>query len=403
VTDRLVTAASRLLSRRTSRGGFLTRVAVAGSAVAVGPLRYLLRPTSALGIVTCADCGPGAACCDGWTAFCCTIAGSNSCPSYTFIGGWWKCTDYVGSNLCSVEGVRYYIDCNRLPARSCPAGCSCANGECDHRHTCCNVFRYGQCNTQVGTITEVVCRADLQRDLHARGSVPAHPRVRGARRGGGGDPVTLLVTAEAVVLALLVLLVAGLLRSHAEILRRLEAIDAAPQRAAQPGDAPGILDPDLPAPGGRATVAHDIAGQTLAGGALQIAPSTPGRPTLLAFLTSGCTVCGGFWKTFSSERRPQLPDGGRRVVLAAGDVPVLLSTAAWADYAVPGAPYFVFVDGRGQVAGEGSAREWSQVASLLADAVADADAGHRDRGRRVEEELAAAGLRAGDPSLWSQP
>jgi len=230
--------------------------------------------------------------------------------------------------------------------------------------------------------------------------------------------VTLLVTAEAVVLALLVLLVAGLLRSHAEILRRLEAIDAAPQRAAQSGDAPGILDPDLPAPGGRATVAHDIAGQTLAGGALQIAPSTPGRPTLLAFLTSGCTVCGGFWKTFSSERRPQLPDGGRLVVvtkgpeqesptrlgkLAAGDVPVLMSTAAWTDYAVPGAPYFVFVDGRGQVAGEGSAREWSQVASLLADAVADADAGHRDRGRRVEEELAAAGLRAGDPSLWSQP
>lgn len=159
MTERLVTAASRLLANRTSRSGLLARVAVIGSAIAVGPLRYLLEPTSALGIVTCADCAPGSACCDGWTTFCCTINGGlNACPSYTFIGGWWKCTEYTGHLLCASEGVRYYLDCNRLPARSCPAGCSCANGECDHRHTCCNVFRYGQCNTQVGVVTEVVCR-----------------------------------------------------------------------------------------------------------------------------------------------------------------------------------------------------------------------------------------------------
>ena len=226
--------------------------------------------------------------------------------------------------------------------------------------------------------------------------------------------MTLLVTAEAVVLALLVLLVAGLLRSHAEILRRLEAIDAGPRA----GDPPGILDPDLPAPGGRASVAHDLAGQTPAGDAVQLAPSAAGSPTLLAFLTSGCSVCGGFWKTFGGERRPALPDGGRLLVVTKGpeqespsrlarlapdDLQVVMSTAAWADYGVPGAPYFVLVDASGEVAGEGSAREWAQVASLLADAVADADPAHRDRGRRVEEELAAAGLRPGDPSLWSQP
>lgn len=226
--------------------------------------------------------------------------------------------------------------------------------------------------------------------------------------------MTLLVTAEAVVLALLVLLVAGLLRSHAEILRRLEAIDS----PARTGEAPGVLDPDLPAPGGRAAIAHDLAGQTPWGDALQLAPGTAGTPTLLAFLTSGCSVCGGFWKTFAAERRPALPDGGRLVVVTKGPeqespvrlrrlapegVQVLMSTAAWDHYGIPGAPYFVFVDGSGAVAGEGSAREWSQVASLLADAVADADAAHRDRGRRVEEELAAAGLRPGDPSLWGQP
>ena len=40
----------------------------------------------------------------------------------------------------------------------CPHGCSCANGSCSNRSTCCNVFKYGQCNTQVPQTTEVVCR-----------------------------------------------------------------------------------------------------------------------------------------------------------------------------------------------------------------------------------------------------
>jgi len=159
VTDRLVATASRLLERRTSRRGILVRVAIGGSALAVAPLRYLLRPGSAEAVITCRDCRPGALCCDGWTEFCCTITGgSNTCPPYTFMGGWWKCTNYRGTKLCHSEGVRYYIDCNRLPSQRCPHGCSCADGLCRHRSTCCNVFRYGQCNTQVGKVTEVVCR-----------------------------------------------------------------------------------------------------------------------------------------------------------------------------------------------------------------------------------------------------
>ncbi len=48
MTDRLVSVASRLLERRTSRRGVLIRVAIGGSALAVAPLRYLLRPQSAL-------------------------------------------------------------------------------------------------------------------------------------------------------------------------------------------------------------------------------------------------------------------------------------------------------------------------------------------------------------------
>ena len=100
MTDRLVATASRLLSRRTSRRGMLVRIAIGGSAIAVGPLRYLLRPGTAMAVITCRDCHSGALCCDGWTEFCCTInGGSNTCPPYTFMGGWWKCTNYTGTKL----------------------------------------------------------------------------------------------------------------------------------------------------------------------------------------------------------------------------------------------------------------------------------------------------------------
>jgi hypothetical protein len=151
-------ATLRVLQRRTSRRRFLARTALAGSALAVAPLRFLLRPVSAHDVVTCADCSSGDLCCDGWTEFCCKVGSSNSCPDYTYMGGWWKCTDYQGGGLCSAEGVRYYIDCNRSPTSSCPSGCHCTNNNCGNRSTCCNVFRYGQCNTEIIGVTEVVCR-----------------------------------------------------------------------------------------------------------------------------------------------------------------------------------------------------------------------------------------------------
>lgn len=156
---RLVRSTAEALDRRTSRRGFLARAAVFGSALAVAPLRYLLEPVSALAaIVRPSDCA-GGLCSDGWTEFCCTINdGLNVCPSYSFVGGWWKCTDYRGRQLCEDTGVRYYIDCNRTPGHSIPGGCHCAHGNCDRFRVGCNVFRYGQCNTEIGGVTEVVCR-----------------------------------------------------------------------------------------------------------------------------------------------------------------------------------------------------------------------------------------------------
>ncbi len=155
----LVEDAAGLLERRSSRRGFLVRTAVVGSALAVAPLRFLLRPQSALAAIVHPSACAGGLCTDGFTEFCCTInEGRNTCPPYAFVGGWWKCTDYRGNRLCGDSGIRYYVDCNRLPGRGMPGGCQCAGADCGNRRVGCNVFRYGQCNTDIPEVTEVVCR-----------------------------------------------------------------------------------------------------------------------------------------------------------------------------------------------------------------------------------------------------
>jgi hypothetical protein len=148
-----------ILERRLSRRSALARAAVAGSALAVAPVRYLVRPGTAWAVIAPGACPPGSPCNDGYTAFCCEIEhGQNVCPSGAYIAGWWKCTDYRGAGLCHDEGVRYYLDCNRIPGHGFPGGCQCGNHDCNRRRVSCNRFRYGQCNTQVAGTTEVVCR-----------------------------------------------------------------------------------------------------------------------------------------------------------------------------------------------------------------------------------------------------
>ncbi len=155
---RLTESSARLLEARFSRRSALVRLAVAGSALCVAPLRYLLYPGTALAVVVPGDCG-GGLCTDGYTAFCCEInQGINGCPTGTYPGGWWMCTDYTGTQLCEGTGVRYYVDCNALPGQPFPGGCRCADDNCAYRRVACNIFRYGQCNTQVVGTTAVVCR-----------------------------------------------------------------------------------------------------------------------------------------------------------------------------------------------------------------------------------------------------
>ncbi|MDQ1428678.1 MAG: hypothetical protein QOK39_2154 [Acidimicrobiaceae bacterium] len=154
---------------RTDRRGFLTRAAVVGSALAVNPVEYVLKPMSALAAVcSCvgSGCSCGSACCDGYTEFCCTLSGRNACPPGTSAAGWWKVD---GSTFCG-NGPRYYIDCNAhcggcgcgssgVCSGSCSGtACTCAGNQCSHRRTGCTQFRYGQCNQQISCLGPIVCR-----------------------------------------------------------------------------------------------------------------------------------------------------------------------------------------------------------------------------------------------------
>jgi hypothetical protein len=212
-----------------------------------------------------------------------------------------------------------------------------------------------------------------------------------------------IVSVETVLLVILVVLVAGLLRSHAEILRRRGAPG---QAGTPPPSTPDRTDAAAPV----------LAGTTPAGDAVTLAFDGAGRsPTLLAFLTTGCGTCATFWEQLGERRLPPgvqtviVTHGGEREQpaklrsLAPDGVPVVMSSPAWADYVVPGAPYFVLVDGA--IKGEGMASTWQALASLVSDAIedereADSRRGGGRRAERIDEVFAAAGIAPDDPSLY---
>jgi hypothetical protein len=270
--------------------------------------------------------------------------------------------------------------------------------------------------------------------------------------------MTALVIVEGLALVLLAVLVVGLLRSHAEILKRLHELGAGLEPEAghdhDHGAAPaGPADLGFPVPPGQALpsargarAAADVTGQTASGEYAHVSVVGTNRDTVLAFLSTGCRTCAGLWSTVGDGSRLGLPAGtslvivtrsadeesfGRIQELAPRGVPVLLSTEAWDAYEVPVAPYFVHVDGTGgTVIGEGAAGSWKQVADLLGDATSDRNAtlsrrrllggGLLPKGRgevvdldavtdssssvrreeRIDAELLAAGIQPGDPRLY---
>jgi hypothetical protein len=149
VAERLVNRLALISTRKTSRRSLLAAATLTGAALAVDPWGYLTRPQSAYASV----CGPGASCGAGWSAMCCSInKGHNTCPPGSYPGGWWKADR---SSFCGGH-ARYYIDCNAKPGHH--FTCHCNKSNCDHRYVACNIFRYGQCNTQIHGVTAVVCR-----------------------------------------------------------------------------------------------------------------------------------------------------------------------------------------------------------------------------------------------------
>lgn len=255
--------------------------------------------------------------------------------------------------------------------------------------------------------------------------------------------MTVVVVLLGAVTAVLTLLVVGLLRSHAEILKRLHELGAGidPNEASASvtsghGPRPGRdfqVMPQMPSPPEREGFggAADLVGEGPGTGeAVSIRVTGVEHDTIVAFLSSGCLTCQRFWDAFRKPRKLGLPAGTRLVVVTKGSdgespsavasvappgVPTVMSTAAFSDYDIPGSPYFVQVHGpSGRVRGEGTGPDWEQVQSLLSQATddgslqtqlsgsevakPDADA---ERESRIDRELFTAGVEPGDPSLYS--
>ncbi len=228
--------------------------------------------------------------------------------------------------------------------------------------------------------------------------------------------MTVLVVLLAIAVGILSVIVFGLLRTHAEILRALD-------RAGVPLDGGSTTSPVTIGPGPmRPAADHDVAdivGTVPGGGPVKVALGGP-HHTLLAFLSSGCRTCQAFWETFRTPGL-QLPGTDTRLVIVAQDpehdsvsrlielappgVRIVCSSATWQALEIPGSPFFALVDGADRsIVGSGTATTWEQIAGLLGQAVGDAaiaagrpaPAGYAS----ADEALGAAGIGPGHPSLY---
>jgi hypothetical protein len=262
--------------------------------------------------------------------------------------------------------------------------------------------------------------------------------------------LTVVVVLLAAVVAVLTLLVVGLLRSHAEILKRLHELGAGiePGAATVPPASASALDtmPVDPRPGRDFQVMPQMPSPPARegfGGAADLQGVGPGtgetvslrvtgveHDTIVAFLSSGCVTCQKFWDAFRKPRKLALPAGTRLVIvtkgaeaesestvakLAPSGFTTVMSTAAFTDFDVPGSPYFVQVHGpSGRVRGEGTGPDWDQVRSLLSQAGDDGELSSRlagntvakpdadaQREARIDRELFEAGVAPGDASLYA--
>ncbi len=240
--------------------------------------------------------------------------------------------------------------------------------------------------------------------------------------------VALVIVSTFVVL-LLGILVAGLLRSHADILRSLHELGVG---VGDPSTAPAVAAPvtlSTPASSPALGAAPAVAGVTPTGDARAVAVDNSDDLTLLGFLSSGCTGCAAFWDALQDPGRLQLPDRTRVVIVTKGpDREVPSEVRSQSDRPgpggdvhrrlarLPGPRLTVLRPGRRRHRAQGRAGggEPGRAAGRAGPAgrARPEPAARRGRGRgegslggpareaAADEVLAAAGILPGDPSLY---
>ncbi len=234
--------------------------------------------------------------------------------------------------------------------------------------------------------------------------------------------MTGIVVALGVLVFFLGVLVVALLKSHAEILRRLDRlgmrldlpeheshIDFTPRSNA---DSVGVAD---------------LVGSDPDGNPMTMSMRVGSEPVLLAFLSTSCSSCTPFWERIDDSvlrmagrhvraaivtLGPEEESPTRAAALRTGAADVMMSSSGWSSYAVPGAPYFALVDTKARtVLGEGTATTFEALQQFVVDALNDIDWDRQrsqdrtdaDREQIVDDELRRAGLEPNDPRLYHEP
>lgn len=233
------------------------------------------------------------------------------------------------------------------------------------------------------------------------------------------EPIYGVMIALAVVVALLAMLVVGLLRSHADILRRLETLGSGVE--GEHSHPAGLSISRRPA----ASLSDQrITGITPDGEPLVVSLAAGSDPTLIAFLSTTCSSCTPFWEGLESSL---MHFGGHRhrvviVTLGANEesptramsmardgAEVVMSSDAWSEFEVPGAPYFVLIDTEsGHIVGEGSAMTFDALEEFLRDSTNDRMWDTREGSRddsadeesRIDADLREAGITPNDRRLY---
>ena len=231
--------------------------------------------------------------------------------------------------------------------------------------------------------------------------------------------VYAIVIALAVVVALLGILVVGLLRSHADILRQLESIGAGLEGGGSHDHSSQIT---LTRRDSAAPVSRQVTGVTPDGEPVVLSLGAGPDPTLVAFLSTTCSSCTPFWEGLQSSL---MHFGGHRhrvVIVTLGEteesptraqsmakpeVDVVMSSTAWSEFEVPGAPYFVLLEAEtARIIGEGSAMTFESLQEFLTDATNDQQwdlqtpPGVMSEEDRIDADLRRAGIVPGDSRLY---